>query len=523
VRSVRMRLLGGFAVLVGLLVVSSLFAVRGIDALRSNQVTLTTKTTPYLIGLNQAALAAKSAANDERGYLIKGDEKFATSFAESAGQVDQKLAVARTAAPTEAERARVDGLSEAHATWTAAVTKEFTQYRTDPKAAVEAGLKANRDLRKEFEKQMEAAATDAQRQREASVAGADQLVQDTKWQLVGLCLVALLIAGAVAHRVSTRMKRQLDGVGEALRAVADGDLTRTVEVSSRDEIGQMAESLNAATESLRGTIAQLSTTSGLLSASSEELNGVSTRIAASATETSAQASHVAAAAEQVSRNVQTVAAGSEQMGGSISEIAHNANVGARVASQAVRAAETTTQTVTKLGVSSAEIGSVVKVITTIAEQTNLLALNATIEAARAGEAGKGFAVVASEVKDLAQETARATEDISRRVEAIQSDTEGAVTAITEISEIIGRINDYQATIASAVEEQSATTSEMNRNVTEAATGSSEIAENITNIAAAAEATSEAVGSSQRAAGELARMSEELQSTIARFRLEEERR
>ncbi|WP_308442113.1 methyl-accepting chemotaxis protein, partial [Planosporangium flavigriseum] len=141
---------------------------------------------------------------------------------------------------------------------------------------------------------------------------------------------------------------------------------------------------------------------------------------------------------------------------------------------AVSGAETATATVGRLGESSVEIGNVVKMITSIAEQTNLLALNATIEAARAGEAGKGFAVVATEVKDLAQETAKATEDISRRVQSIQTDSTAAVEAIAHIAEVIGQINSFQETIASAVEEQSATTSEMSRNVAEAATGATEI-------------------------------------------------
>ncbi len=148
----------------------------------------------------------------------------------------------------------------------------------------------------------------------------------------------------------------------------------------------------------------------------------------------------------------------------------------------------TNATVSSLGESSAEIGNVVKVITSIAEQTNLLALNATIEAARAGEAGKGFAVVANEVKELAQETARATEDIARRVEAIQSDTTGAVDAINRISAIIERINDFQTTISSAVEEQTATTAEMSRNATEASTGAVQIAKNIAGVAQAARDT-----------------------------------
>ncbi|HEY0950082.1 methyl-accepting chemotaxis protein, partial [Nocardioides sp.] len=157
-----------------------------------------------------------------------------------------------------------------------------------------------------------------------------------------------------------------------------------------------------------------------------------------------------------------------------------------------------------------------KVITSIAEQTNLLALNATIEAARAGEAGKGFAVVANEVKELAQETARATEDIARRVEAIQADTGGAVEAIGEISTIISSINDYQLTIASAVEEQTATTNEMSRNVAEASTGSGEIATNISGVSTAADATTQALAQTRTAVDDLARMAVDLRGAVSGF-------
>lgn len=247
-----------------------------------------------------------------------------------------------------------------------------------------------------------------------------------------------------------------------------------------------------------------------LGSSAEELTAVSTQMAANAEETSAQANVVSAASEQVSKNVQTVSTGVEEMNSAIREIAKNATDSARVAQQAVTTAESANAMISKLGESSAEIGNVIKVITSIAEQTNLLALNATIEAARAGEAGKGFAVVANEVKELAKETARATEDIGRKIEAIQSDTQGAVSSIQQISQVIAQISDISNTIASAVEEQTATATEMSRNVGEAAKGTAEIAQNITAVAQAAQNTTQGATNSQQAASELARMATDLQ-------------
>jgi len=323
--------------------------------------------------------------------------------------------------------------------------------------------------------------------------------------VVGLCLL-----------IQRSLARPIGRVRCSLEAMARGDLTVATGVGARDEVGRMAQSLATAQEHLREVIAGVAASSDAVAAASEELSASSAEISASAEETSAQSGVVSAAAEEVSRNVATVAAGAEQMGASIREISQNANEAARVAAQAVAEAETTNATVVKLGDSSREIGNVVKVITSIAEQTNLLALNATIEAARAGEAGKGFAVVANEVKELAQETARATEDIARRVEAIQGDTSGAVEAIGRISEIIGSINDFQLTIASAVEEQTATTNEMSRSVQEAAGGSTEIATNITGVSTAASSTTQALGQTRQAVDELSRMASDLRTTVSRF-------
>jgi methyl-accepting chemotaxis protein len=341
----------------------------------------------------------------------------------------------------------------------------------------------------------------------------------------GFLLVMLLLCGGaaglavvVAWRIARSITRPMSDAVQVFAAVADGDLTQRLDVGAKDGLGELGRYANKALARLGDTMTAVARSAAELVASSDRVGGVSQRIAADAEESSAQASVVAGAAEEVSRNVQTVAAASEEMGASIREISHNANEAAQVVSRAVSAAETTNTTVAKLGASSVEIGNVVKVISSIAEQTNLLALNATIEAARAGEVGKGFAVVANEVKELAQETARATEDIARRVEAIQADTTSAVGAIEEVSSIIGRINDYQTTIAAAVEEQTATTAEMDRNVTEAASGSGQIATNIAGVATAARSTTESVTESQQAAAELAEVSARLQELTAQFRM-----
>ena len=269
---------------------------------------------------------------------------------------------------------------------------------------------------------------------------------------------------------------------------------------------------------LNKMLATVSDNATALAGASEELSSVSTTMSATAEETSVQANVVSAASEEVSKNVQTVAAGVEELNAAIKEIAKSASESAKVSQQAVTVANTTNATIAKLGESSTEIGKVVKVITSIAEQTNLLALNATIEAARAGEAGKGFAVVANEVKELAKETAKATEDISQKIETIQSDTRGAVEAIRQISEVINQINEISTSIACAVEEQTATANDMGRNVSEASKGSSEISENITAVATAAQSTTEGASNTQQAASEIARMAAELQQLVAEFKL-----
>src|SRR5208283_1967811 len=339
------------------------------------------------------------------------------------------------------------------------------------------------------------------------------------WTMFGATLLAIAVGGFVAFYLSRSISSATHSVLVQAEAIAAGDLTHDdLKIRSQDELGDLTVAINKMSGSLKSMIVAISDNAAQVASASEGLNVTSQQITANSEETSAQADVVSKAAETVSQNLQTVATGAEEMGASIKEIAKNATEAARVATSAVKVADTTTAAVSKLGDSSTEIGQVIKVITSIAQQTNLLALNATIEAARAGEAGKGFAVVANEVKELAKETAKATEDISRKIRAIQTDTREAVDAIGTISAVIDQVNGISNTIATAVEEQNATTNEMARNVSEAAHGSGEITNNIAGVAQAAESTSHGAGDTQKAAQQLVQTSAELRRLIEQFKV-----
>jgi len=381
------------------------------------------------------------------------------------------------------------------------------------------------------------------------------------WVAVSVAL-SILFGLVIAVVMTRRLTRPIRDLEAAASAIARGELDAEINYAASDEIGALADSFRRSSAALGAVIGELqrlihaaqdgrlgvrgdagkfegayaelvSGTNALLdtlaeplrfvagnadtlATSSEELTAVSQQLGSNASETSAQTQLVSSAADQVTRTIQAVATSTEQMAASIKEIAKSAGESAHIASQAVQIAETTNATVAKLGDSAVDIGKVIKVITAIAQQTNLLALNATIEAARAGEAGKGFAVVANEVKELAKETARATEDIGRSIESIQVDTQEAVSAIGHITMIIAQINDISSTIASAVEEQSATTAEMGRGIADAAHGSGEIARNIATVANVAHNTASGADQTQSAATDLARMASELKQLLSRF-------
>lgn len=260
-------------------------------------------------------------------------------------------------------------------------------------------------------------------------------------------------------------------------------------------------------------VEELSEASNALSAASEELLSVASSMSSSAEETSAQSNTASAASEEVSSGIQTVATNMEEMTASIREITKNTNESSSKSNEAMGMAKDANAVITKLGDSSLDIGNVIKVITSIAQQTNLLALNATIEAARAGEAGKGFAVVANEVKELAKQTATATEDISKKIEAIQSDSQSAVNSIGSVTDAIEQLNSISASIASAMEEQSATTNEVARVVGESSQGVQQITENIQQVSLAAEQTGKGANDMQGAAQNLSSLANQLNALV----------
>jgi methyl-accepting chemotaxis protein len=371
------------------------------------------------------------------------------------------------------------------------------------------------------------------------------------WSVARRALVmaglALSIIGAISIFVSRRMSRAMRAMTGAMGELASGNFGVVLPGLGRgDEIGDMAGAVEAfkvmavekaqreaqekEAESHAAAVArkaemnklanQFETAVGdiisTVSSASTELEASAGTLTRTAETTQRLSANVAAASEQASANVQSVASATEELGASVNEISRQVHESSQIADAAVKQAETTNQRIKALSEAAGRIGDVVKLITAIAEQTNLLALNATIEAARAGEAGRGFAVVASEVKSLATQTAKATEEISSQIGAMQSATRESVGAIEEIGGTIGRISTIAAAIAASVEEQGAATTEIARNVQEAATGSSQVAANITDVNRGAGETGSASAEVLSSAQSLARESTLLKVEVEKF-------
>jgi len=503
------------ALTVGVVTFASLTTVRSASDLR----TVLNKANSALIDLDM---------QQSNVQIAERDNLLATTDATRKGAADDFAAVQQTVAADwsalgalampAAVRAGLDALHADFDTYLTGVTAQMPVLAaTDPaspRAAIE--LKAETERADALEVKITAVRDLEQQRVDAARAASDQAMSTLKTTIIialALGLAALIgISLVIARSITDPLHRMVAALGR----VAERDLTTTVAVRSRDEIGQMAAALAVALSGMRAAIATVGETSSALAGAAEELTAVATQLGGAAEETTAQAGTVSVAAEEVSANVTTMSAATDEMTASIAEIARSASTAAGVATGAVTTAQETSLAVDRLGQASNEIGDILKVINSIAEQTNLLALNATIEAARAGEMGKGFAVVAGEVKDLAQETAKATEDISRKTSAIQATTGDVAEAIGRIGDVVNQINELQTTIAAAVEQQSVTASEISRNVGQIAAGSDDIARNIGEVAQAADSTAQGAGMTQQSAGQLSALATRVDALVRSF-------
>lgn len=363
------------------------------------------------------------------------------------------------------------------------------------------------------------------------------------WGLLGLGLV---LGVAVSYLTARSIVRPVTGMTGAMARLAENDISTEVpSVARRDEIGEMAKAVQVFKENMirAATLEQEQQNAALeaeaekkrmmedlandferavgtiinsVSGASTELQTTAQSMTSTVEQTSMQAGVVATSSDQANSNVQTVAAATEEMAASVQEIGRQAEDSSRKAQAASAEAEETVEKVGALSEAATKIGAVVSLIQDIAEQTNLLALNATIEAARAGEAGRGFAIVASEVKDLASQTASATTDIGEQINAIQDSTQTSAEAIGKVTSAISDLNEIAASIAAAVEEQSAATSEIAGNVQQAAVASQEVSDSIGEVNQSAAGSSAAAAQVLSSAGDLSRQSESLRNEVDRF-------
>lgn len=333
----------------------------------------------------------------------------------------------------------------------------------------------------------------------------------------GISVFCLILGLMVASSLTRPLARTVERMSAVSTALTKGDLTARVEQAGADEVSKMAGAINATLDQLREAMTRIGTSVQSLSSRSEQLSGISTQLDDSSANASAMTAELSATAQQVSQSIQSVSAGIEEFSSGANEIAKTTGEAAVIGREAMDKARSAERTMEELSKASQQIGSIIAVIEAITEQTKLLALNATIEAARAGDAGKGFAVVANEVKVLATKTATAAGDIRSQIEAIRKGSTSVSEAVAAVALTISKVNDFQQSIAGAVEEQAATTKELARHLSQAATGGAEIAQGVEEVATGAKANSGHARTVLTTAKDLSSTTTDLDAFLKRFR------
>jgi len=385
-------------------------------------------------------------------------------------------------------------------------------------------------LAEQISKAIDAFSDDQAKELNANMAEISSVIQQGRTINLLLGGVILIVIIAMTTLITSGIKKNVARISGFVDEIAKGDFVSTLTIESGDELGQIAQQLTAMKNQVRDMLKDILSSNEMLTASSSELTVISKQMSAGAEETlnrsntvataaqqmSANMSSVAAATEQASTNVSMVASATEEMTATINEISQNTEKTRSISEQAVVKSKTASQKIDDLGRAAQEVGKVTETITEISEQTNLLALNATIEAARAGEAGKGFAVVANEIKELAKQTASATLEIKKKIESIQGSTAGTVQEIEGISKIIIEVNDMVAIIATAVEEQSATTKEISENVTQASQGIQEVTENVAQSSTVADQIAHDIAEVNQSAGAMSASSSSVDASVVKL-------
>lgn len=514
----------GFGTVLLLLIGQGIFSLNQLSAVDGNAVDLATNWMPSAVALGELKFDTSAMRRDTLNYMITVDpekrEHYEKKIDDELGTIAGDEKHYELLISSDEERKLYQTFRDEWHQYIAvsARMRELTNQKKLPEAIVLAQSEGSQA----FENSIKTLQEDIDLSNKGAAdatSHAARAFSSARYWVIGLLVAGISLGAGVSLILSRALSTSATRMLGMLEKIAANDLTvEDMQITSGDEVGRAGSALNQMKNSLHTMIRSIGETAELVAASSEELSATSQQITANSEETTAQARVVTEAGGQVNANLQTLASSAEEMNSTIGEIAKNAAEAARVSGEAVAAAEAANHTVSKLGDSSIEIAKVIEVITSIAQQTNLLALNATIEAARAGEAGKGFAVVANEVKELAKQTAKATEEIKQKINVIRENTGGAVSAIGGIKEVIDKISHISTVIATAVEEQSATTSEMSRNVAEAARGASTISDNIKHVAEAAQNTSTNVGEAQTATEQLSRMATQLHDLVGQFKV-----